>query len=112
MQYYRSFVEQLLQAIRLGERDNVDEIIGIIRAGAPEDEILRAASCCLAQRQDQRQDERMDLPDDLDMPGTGTATSTAPSTASGMGMGMDLGLDGPAIDEALLKGWEIGSWPL
>ncbi|RJE26454.1 hypothetical protein PHISCL_01164, partial [Aspergillus sclerotialis] len=89
LQYYRGFVEQLLRAIRHGEQNHVDEIIGIIRAGAAEDEILRAASCCLTQRQN----SRSNLPDQLAMSGTGTATGT------GIGIGMGMGLDGAVIDE-------------
>lgn len=47
LQYYRRFLEQLLQAIRQSERTRVDEIIDIIRAGASDVEILTAVSRCL-----------------------------------------------------------------
>ncbi|KAE8144106.1 hypothetical protein BDV25DRAFT_167645 [Aspergillus avenaceus] len=61
LRYYRGFVEQLLKAIRYGDRPNVDAIVNIIRSGATLEEIRLAVRESL--KKDLTVDE--DLPDAL-----------------------------------------------
>ena len=71
LQYYRTFAERFLRAFRLGERTGVDNMVDIIRAGATNDEVLRAVSCCLNQDQNQirMQDEDPDQDEFYTEPG-------------------------------------------
>ncbi|GFN16671.1 hypothetical protein AtubIFM55763_006969 [Aspergillus tubingensis] len=39
LKYYRGFVEQLLEALRSGDRSTIDGILDVIRSGATHDEI-------------------------------------------------------------------------
>ncbi|KKA21539.1 C6 finger domain protein [Rasamsonia emersonii CBS 393.64] len=39
LQYYRGFLERLLDSIRYGDRDRLDDMINVIRSGASMDEI-------------------------------------------------------------------------
>ncbi|PYH65659.1 uncharacterized protein BO88DRAFT_470772 [Aspergillus vadensis CBS 113365] len=39
LKYYRGFVEQLLEALRFGDRATIDGILDVIRSGATHDEI-------------------------------------------------------------------------
>jgi Mg2+/Co2+ transporter CorC len=41
-EYYRSFLEQLLDVVCNGEEETVSEVISVIRSGASHDEILAA----------------------------------------------------------------------
>ncbi|KAE8377141.1 hypothetical protein BDV26DRAFT_264252 [Aspergillus bertholletiae] len=47
LKFYRSALENLLRAIRLGSESDVDHIINDIRKGAPLSEISRTAAECL-----------------------------------------------------------------
>ena len=98
MQYYRSFLDQLLQAVRHGERTTVDGIVDIIRAGAPEDDILRAVTHCL------------DQCPNVEASSSGMRVKTwmrAGDPFPGTGTG-DMGLD--IVNENLMRDRDYGNW--
>lgn len=93
MQYYRGFLDQFLQGIRHGERAAVDGLVDNIRAGAADDEILRAVARLSCQ-----------------CPKTETETTGA-ETSMMMGEAVPVGdtyLD--ILDENLIRDLEYGDW--
>ncbi|KAF7593934.1 hypothetical protein BBP40_010441 [Aspergillus hancockii] len=70
VKYYRVFVDQLLEAIRLGDGPEVDAILAVIRSGASHNEIRAVVRNALGR--DAKMDEDM-----ADSAGPGTETDDA-----------------------------------
>lgn len=73
LKYYRGFVEQLLEALRSGDRATIDGILDVIRSGATHDEI-RAVIARSAPK------DEINIPDGVDSVATDGNNSTPASS--------------------------------
>lgn len=63
LEYYRGFLERLLESIRYGEPANIDTIIGVIRGGACQEEILVIVNQSLGLTKRVEEKEKNDIED-------------------------------------------------